>query len=96
MPRETSTEKRICGALEAVGYELVKWGREGWPDRFICHPSFPRRHVWIEFKQEGAPLTAAQRRRIPKMTKKHEDVFIVDETTELRTLISKLSRSLAS
>jgi hypothetical protein len=85
MARESRIEKADVAALEAGGFQTVKCGKGGVPDRLVMIPPpskylahVPSAHVWIEYKQPGGKLTPAQKRRIPKMRERGEAVLIVD------------------
>jgi hypothetical protein len=88
--RESGLEARGCRALLALGFETVKCGKNGLPDRLVI--TGPCRHIWHEWKQPGGALTPAQKRRIPKMRLRGEIVYIVD-TLEAATLSAITHRS---
>jgi hypothetical protein len=74
--RESGLEARGCRALKALGFETVKCGENGLPDRLVIVG--PCRHIWHEWKQPGGVLTPAQKRRIPKMREQGEVVYVID------------------
>lgn len=82
MARESGLESRGCRALLALGFETVKCGKNGLPDRLVI--TGPCRHIWHEWKQPGGVLTPAQKRRIPRMRARGEVVYVV-ETVEFAT-----------
>lgn len=85
MARESRIEKEDVRLLEEAGFLTTKHGRGGWPDRLVLlllPPALlervPSPHVWIEYKQPGAPYTPAQKRMIPKLKARGEVVLTVD------------------
>jgi hypothetical protein len=83
VPLEVNTQGAFIGHLRKKGFECVKRGQQGEPDWEVSRYDFPRRRVWIEFKQHGAPFTVAQLRRFPKMIAQGEAIFIVTERSPL-------------
>ena len=77
---ESRIEKKIVKALREQGFESVKVGKTGWPDRFVVIG--PGRHIWLEVKQPGGKLTPAQKRLIPWMKDLGEPVYVVDSVEE--------------
>jgi hypothetical protein len=96
MARESNIERRAVKFLEEAGYLTMKAGKTGWPDRLVllrtprhCHEHNPSFHLWIEFKQPGAPLTKAQQRRIPKLKERGEVVLIIDRPDTAIALVNR-------
>lgn len=75
MKLELAIEKRSVRLLEKEDIEAIKFGKKGRPDRLILLGG--RHHIWYEYKRPDGTLTPAQRRRIPKMLKRGERVFII-------------------
>ena len=88
---ESRIEKKIVKALREQGFESVKVGKTGWPDRFVIIGS--GFHLWLEVKQPGGKLTKAQARRIPWMKDLGESVFVVESVEEaLRLTVAFANR----
>jgi hypothetical protein len=77
---ESRLEKKIVKALRESGFDSVKVGRNGWPDRLVI--TGPGHHLWLEVKQPGGSLTAAQKRLIPRMQEQGEPVYVVESVEE--------------
>lgn len=84
--RESSTEDRGQKLLEAEGWEVVKVGHKGLPDRQILFGG--GLHAWWEAKKDAdSPLTPLQERRIPKLRRLGELVIVShDPELVVRTL----------
>ncbi len=89
--KESYLERRGQDVLEAEGYEALKLGWEGWPDREVFVA--PRRHEFIEWKRPGGRLTPAQERRIPKLRARGEVVHVIDNLAALAALIREWRRT---
>jgi len=77
---ESRIEKKIVKALREQGFESVKVGKTGWPDRFVIIG--PGQHIWLEVKQPGGSLTPAQKRKIPWMKDLGEPIYVVESVEE--------------
>lgn len=84
MHRESSIEHPCCALLTQYGWEVVKVGHTGYPDRIAIKRRFC---VWLEFKTADGRLTAAQKRRIPKLEKKGQIVVVIDSVDKLRNYL---------
>jgi hypothetical protein len=85
--RESSLERAGQRLLEAEGWEALKVGHEGWPDRLVLMGHGV--HAWVEWKAEDGDLTPAQRRRIPRLRANGELVVVADR---LEGLVDSLRR----
>lgn len=90
MPRESYIETEGLRLLNVDGFEAIKVGLQGWPDRMVI--TAPGHHEWVEWKQPSGRLTDAQLRRIPKMRAFGEQVHVVDDLEDLKFLITKWKR----
>src|SRR5438128_10674361 len=78
-PLERTTERRWAKKWTLQGYIVVKMGRGGFPDDLILMGG--ARHFWAEFKTSYGRLTAAQKRRIPRLEAIGEVVRLITEET---------------
>lgn len=86
MRRESSIEHPCCVLLEQRGWVVLKVGHAGYPDRIALKCE---RFIWLEFKTATGSLTPAQARRLPKLRKLNQQVLIVDDVDELRTMLDR-------
>jgi hypothetical protein len=84
---ESRLEKKIVKALHEKGFESLKAGKNGWPDRLVIVG--PGHHVWLEVKQPGGTLTPAQKRLLPKMADHGEPVYVVESVEEALALCER-------
>lgn len=89
--RESRIEKRGGQLLRREGFESLKLGKDGTPDRIVFLSL--NRHFFIEWKTPTGRLTVAQVRRIPKLLARGELVFILDNPIEAVMWARKLVRS---
>jgi hypothetical protein len=76
MTLERHIEDRGNKLLKAAGCVVLKLGQDGWPDRLVIWA--PGRHFWIEWKSPTGALTKAQEKRVPRMRKMGESVYILE------------------
>jgi hypothetical protein len=57
--RETSLEDACVERARASGWEAIKVGQDGWPDRLFIQKSIGR-HVWVEFKRPSVGVRSAK------------------------------------
>jgi hypothetical protein len=95
MPRESYIERRSVKLLEEAGYLTMKAGMRGWPDRLVLlrlpaylHDYQPSWHLWLEFKQPGAPFTKAQVRRIATLKERGEAVLCIERSDTALSLVN--------
>lgn len=74
-PLEVHVERQGVWALRALGCEVRKDGRAGWPDRLVLIGW--DMHFWWEVKKrKGGRLTPAQKRVIPKLLASGDTVLV--------------------
>lgn len=79
---ESAVEREGVKALEGLGYEVRKDGRQGWPDRLVLVGR--NVHFWWEVKKrKGGRLTPAQKRVIPRLRARGETVLVRPTLEEL-------------
>ncbi len=97
LPLESALEVPAVAALERPrlnsfgGPEsclCLKFGLRGWPDRLVLLGD--GRHFWLEFKRRKfGSLTPAQRRRIPKLRRRGEPVYVVRTMPEVMQALAR-------
>lgn len=88
--REAVQEHRAKTLCDAAGFEYVKRGKDGEPDReVLCGQGL---HFWVEWKTESGELTPAQRVRIPRLLKRGDTVLVLTDASELIPTIAVFSK----
>jgi hypothetical protein len=91
--RESTLERRGEQLLVEHGLASIKLGKNGWPDRMVfCGPCA---HEFVEWKRPGGRLTAAQKRRVPKLRARGEVVYVIDNLAAFERLIHHWERTYA-
>lgn len=65
---ESKIETRCVQHMQSKGWLVLKFGVDGWPDRY-CYNPIQKRTVWIEFKDFGKDVIkkALQDHRLNKL-----------------------------
>jgi hypothetical protein len=88
-PLEKDIEKRVCDYAKSLGmlvYKFTSPSRRSVPDRLFVLPG--GQVFWIEFKRKGKSPTAAQIVEIEKIRKQGATVYVVDDETAGRCVVS--------
>jgi hypothetical protein len=88
-PLEKDIEKRVCDYAKSLGvlvYKFTSPSRRSVPDRMFITKTGTV--FFIEFKRKGEKPTAAQQVEIGKIRKQGGTVYVVDDETAGRCIIS--------
>lgn len=91
--RESTLERKLVRAVEAIGGKAPKWvspGNRGVPDRLVILPG--GRTVFIEMKAPGKPLEPLQRKWAKTLSSLGHEVYKLDCDADIDQFIAEVAR----
>lgn len=92
MAKESGIEQRCCKWLESQGWECIKVGYNGYPDRLNVQRVGGQWSLtfWTEYKNVDGRLKPGQRVRIANLKRKGDVVLLVRSLAELKIMVAKI------
>ena len=89
-PRESTIEKACCGIAKDLGFENIKLGQNGWPDRLFIGHGF---HLFVEFKRKGRVPTELQKSKIDRLIRSGSTAVVMDDVESFEKWITEITLS---